>query len=360
MANELTSEHAKALSDLGASKGGKARAEALSPVERSEIARRAAEARWASADKVSLPKETHPGTIQIGKTILQCGVLDNEIRVFSTRGITRAMGGRKTGTAGAATGGAPQLPAFLASDSIKPFISPQLMARLLTPLQYRPKHGGRTAFGYEATILPEICEVILEANEHAPLKSNQRHLVETANTLIRAFAKVGIIALVDEATGFQYDRAKDDLTRLLAMYVQEPFRPYVSKFRHDFFKEVYRIYGWEYKPGNRQSPRYVGKFINKYIYEPLLPNILPKLQEVNPANDKGQRPRKHFQHLTPDLGDPHIDKQIAVVTTLLRLADSPQEFDKIYQRACGKQYQPTFNFGEPEPLVIDVEAEGVS
>jgi hypothetical protein len=357
MANELTSEHAKALSDLGASKGGKARAESLSPEARSSIARRAAEARWATVDKFALPKETHPGIIKIGQTVLQCGVLDNEIRVFSTRGITRAMGGKKTGTVGTSNNGAPQLPSFLASDAVKSFVSQQLMARLLTPLQYRPKHGGRTAFGYEATILPEICEAILDANDNGALKPNQKHLAEKANTLIRAFAKVGIIALVDEATGYQYDRAKDDLTRLLEMYVQEPFRPYVSKFKHEFFREIYRIYGWEYKSGNTQSPRYVGKFINKYIYEPLLPNILPRLQTVNPTNNKGQRARKHFQHLSDGLGDPHVDKQIAVVTSLLRLSDNPQEFDSLYQRACGKGYQPSFNFADPQPLIIDVDAE---
>ena len=340
--------------NLDASKGGKARADSLSPLRRTEIAKRAAQARWENSALATFPKETHPGTIQIGKAVLQCSVLDNNIRVFSTRGVTRAMGGKQTGTPRGAKDGAPQLPPFLSSDSIKPLISPQLMARLLTPLQYRPKHGGRTAFGYEATLLPEICELILEANEQNPFKANQRHLVETANTLIRGFARVGIIALIDEATGFQDYRAKDDLTKLLALYVQEVFRPYVSRFPNEFFKELYRVYGWEYKPGNTQSPRYVGKFINKYVYQALPPNVLPKIQELNPINAKGQRPRKNFQHLTGIVGEPHLDKQLAVVTTLLKLSDSPVQFDGIYQRAVGKDYQTRFNFPEPETLVIDV------
>lgn len=359
MAKELTSEHAKALSELGASKGGRARAESLTPSERTNIARRAAEARWSAVDRPSFPKEMHAGVIQIGNKMLQCGVLDNGIRVFSTRGVTRAMGGKRTGTAGAAHNGAPQLPSFLASDAVKPYISPQLMARLLTPLQYQPKHGGRTAFGYEATLLPEICELILYANEQKPFKPNQKHLVDTANLLIRGFARIGIIALIDEATGYQDQRAKDDLTRLLTLYVQEAFRPYVGKFTNEFFKELYRVYGWEYKAGNTQSPRYVGKFINKYIYQALPPNVLPKLQELNPINAKGQRPRKHFQHLTGMVGDPHVDKQLAVVTTLLRLTPdkSPQAFDDLYRRAFAKEYQQKFAFPDPDPLVIDVEPE---
>jgi len=42
--------HAVALGRLGGKKGGKARAEALTAEERSEIARKAALARWASPD----------------------------------------------------------------------------------------------------------------------------------------------------------------------------------------------------------------------------------------------------------------------------------------------------------------------
>ncbi len=112
--------------------------------------------------------------------------------------------------------------------------------------------------------------------------------------------------------------------------------------------------GWEYKVGNTQSPRYVGKFINKYVYQASPPNVLPKLQELNPINAKGQRPRKHFQHLTGIVGEPHVDKQLAVVTTLLKLSNTPTEFDDIYQRALGKDYQTRSNFPEPEPLVINV------
>lgn len=359
MANELTSEHAKALSELGAAKGGHARAANLSPEKRSEIARRAAEARWSvEGAPAKIPRETHPGLLKIRNIELPCGVLEDGTRILSTRGINRALGSTTTGTPKGGKIGARQLPYILASDALKPYLNNELIARLMYPREYRPKHGGRTAFGHEATLLPEMCEVILDAN-NAGVLSEKRYgnIIRTADLLVRGFARVGIIALIDEATGYQEDRAKDELTRLLELYVQEAFRPYVGKFTNDFFRELYRIYSWEYKPGNTQSPRYVGKFINKYIYEPLLPNILPKLQEVNPTNKKGQRARKHFQHLSTQLGIPHVDKQIAVVSTLLRLANTPQDFDDLYQRACGKEYQHKLNFPDPEPLVIDVDME---
>jgi len=350
--SKKATEHAKALSALGASKGGKARANALTKSERSESARRAANARWGVEGRF-IPKETHPGTVEIGKVLLRVGVLEGGIRVFSTRGFTRAMGGKQTGTRGGSSG-APQLPPFLLSANIKPFISADLMARLISPIEYQPKHGGRTAFGYEAKILPDICEVILDANEAEPFKEKQEHLVKTANILLRGFAQLGVVALVDKATGYQDDLVKDELTKILDAYIEPALRPYLPKFQPEFFKEVYRIHGWEYKPGNTRSPRYLGKFINKYIYEPLPPGVLDKLRELNPSKN-GQRRRKHFQFLTADIGEPHLDKQVAVVTSLLTISDNKPMFKGVFARAFTKFYQRALPGMEPAPLIIDID-----
>lgn len=352
MKEKLTTEHAKALSILGASKGGKARAESLTKTERSDIARNAANARWGS-EKRTIPKETHPGILGIGDIELRCGVIEGGIRVFSTRGFTRAMGGKGTGTKGGATNGAPQLPGFLLSSNIKPFISSDLMARLISPIEYQPKHGGRSAFGYEAKILPEMCEVILDANESKPLLPSQQHLVKTANLLIRGFARVGIIALVDKATGYEDDQTREELTRILDAYIEPALRPYIPRFTTDFFKEVFRLHGWEYKSGTTRSPRYLGKFINKYIYEPLPPGVLDKLRELNPSKN-GQRKHKHFQFLTGDIGEPHLDKQVAVITSLVTISENPEMFKSVFQRAFAKHYQRALPGMEPKPLIIDV------
>src|SRR5262245_37677836 len=69
-----------------ASKGGVARREALSADQRKNVAKKAAEERWAKAK--GLPKETHSGVLQLGPGI-PCAVLDNHMRVFSVNGLTR-------------------------------------------------------------------------------------------------------------------------------------------------------------------------------------------------------------------------------------------------------------------------------
>ncbi|HEV2989435.1 MAG TPA: P63C domain-containing protein [Candidatus Angelobacter sp.] len=329
MSNEI-----KQVSSLG----GKARAKSLSANERSAIAKAAAEARWGDVPSL-LPKETHQGILKIGPLELICGVLDNGTRVFSARGVTRAMGGKQTGKASNSVDGALPFPSFLAADNIKGFIDNDLMARLISPIHYRPKHGGRSAFGYEATLLGDICNVILDANDSAPLRINQRHLVATAKTLSRGFQKVGIVALVDEATGYQDERPKDELSKILEAYIAPELMPWTRMFPAEFFKQIYRIQGWSYQEGSAKRTPYVGKLINKYIYEPLPPGVLDELRRRNPVTESGYRKYKHPQFLTPDTGIPHLDKQITTVTTLLRISDDKQEFERNFRKAFGGPIQ---------------------
>src|SRR5438105_926665 len=117
-------------------------------------------------------------------------------------------------------------------------------------------------------ILPMVCEVFLDLAEAKRvnksgrtwpvLHATQKHIVARCKILIRGFARVGIIALVDEATGFQEDRARDELRRILEAYVDEAFRPWVQKFPNEYFREVYRLHGWAYRPGTAKRTPYVG------------------------------------------------------------------------------------------------------
>src|SRR5438067_11859019 len=98
---KLTSEAAKELSKLGASKGGRARASKLSAGRRSEIARAAIQARWERAGKTPLPRATHKGNFKEDFGIdVDCYVLNDETRtaVISQRGMGEALGLGKSGS----------------------------------------------------------------------------------------------------------------------------------------------------------------------------------------------------------------------------------------------------------------------
>jgi hypothetical protein len=151
---------------------------------------------------------------------------------------------------------------------------------------------------------------------------------------------VGIVALVDEATGYQAQRAKDELSKILQAYIAEELRPYLPMFPTEFFTQIYRLHNWPLKPMPNQGPRYIGKFINNHIYKQLPPGVLEELRRRNPViPEKGYRRHKHFQFLTDDTGNPHLDKQISTVTTLMRIAHTKDEFLDLFARAFDRNYQ---------------------
>jgi hypothetical protein len=278
-------------------------------------------------------------------------VLENGKRLLTQETFLTAIGRARKAKGGTGSFAVDGMPPFLAADSLQPFISEELR-QSTTPIFFRNEKGVRAA-GYDAMLLPMVCEVYLKLRDdcrrqHKPIPQQQSHIVEACDILMRGLARVGIIALVDEATGYQTERAKDELSKILEAYIAEELRPWIKTFPGEFFRQVYRIHGWEFKPGSNKHPQYVGKFINKYVYEPLPPGVLPKLREKNPVTEKGYRLHKHFQFLTEDTGSPHLNSQISTVTTLLRVSEGKQQFEELFNRAFAKHYQ------ERLPLVISV------
>lgn len=314
-----------ALFRLGASEGGKARAARLTPEERSEIARRAAEARWRDQGDGDIRRAQHTGSLLVGDIELECAVLDDETRVIKQGTMMTALG--RSPSMGRRGDMAP----FISASNLKPFVSEELQQQL-EPITYKIPGQRFAATGYRAETLVSVCDVYLAARQAGALLDAQEGSAQAAELLIRSLAKVGIIALVDEATGYQADRARDELQRLLAQYVSEDFRPWVQVFPDAFFQEIYRLHGWDYRPGNTKRPGYVGKIINKYVYDRLPVGVADELRRVNPKTSAGWRARKHHQHLTVDTGNTALDRQIQTVTTLMQVASDLDEFQMLFAR----------------------------
>ena len=330
-------------------KGGITRAARLSPEERKEIASKAADARWG----VTLPQATHSGELVIGGRRIACAVLQNGKRVLTQETFLTAIG--RAAKAKAGTGSLKLidgLPPFLVAENLKPFVSDELK-QSTTPIVFRTVKGGR-AFGYDAMLLPMVCEVYVNARDDAKLLKGQEHIAAACYVLMKGLARVGIIALVDEATGYQEQRAKDELARILEAYVQEEYRRWTRMFPEEFFRQIYRVHGWPYKPGNAKRTPFVGHLINKYVYGQLPPGVLEELRRLNPVTERGYRKRKHFQYLTADTGNEHLDRQIMTITTLMRISDNKQELERNIAKAFGG---PIPMIQERLPLVVDTGGE---
>src|SRR5437867_2467986 len=184
--------------------GGKARKEKLSPEERSQIAQVAAEARWdkvaAETGEIRLPRATHSGELKIGNISIPCAVLEDGTRVITQRGMFVALGMNKNPSKGQTA--IDNRPGFISANNLTPFISEDLK-RSCNPVPHRVPKGsggykGNIAFGYKAEILPLVCNAYIDAKEAGKLTRNQEHIAQACKILQRAFAVVGIVALVDE------------------------------------------------------------------------------------------------------------------------------------------------------------------
>jgi hypothetical protein len=339
----------------GRARGGHARAEALSPQDRTQIARRAALARWGDGTPPGdLPRETHSGILVIGDLEIPCAVLENGQRVFSARGLSRAIGSR-TKSIKVRPGqedvyaDARQMPPFLAAPAIRPFIPNDLLLPVTNPIQYRIKRGGGTAFGYEASLLPKICGVILDAAKEGVFRKSQRQLVERAELLIRGLAHVGVIALVDEATGYQSDRDKDALQEILNLYIGQELAKWAKRFPDAFYEQMFRLKGWHFNPNSSQRPHAMARLTLDLVFDRIGPGLSNELKQRRKEllETTGRRRAKLHQAMTVDIGHPALQHHLSGLTFLGKsFADG--DWNGFY--AAVERVTPRYNRTLPLPL----------
>jgi hypothetical protein len=321
-----------------ASMGGKTRARELTADQRSSIASEAASARW------NLPKAMHSGEFVINGKRIACAVLETGKRLLTQDAFRTAIGdpGHVTVIDG--------MPPFLVAENLKPFISDQLREST-TAIFFRDEIGARRA-GYEASLLPMVCEVYRKLNDqfHAggkPIPSKQAHIIATCDLLERGLARVGgIVALIDKVTGYQATQVKEKLAGILETSVAAELRPWIRRFPDEFFLQLFHLQGEEFKPGSNPNPAAVADFINEYIYKQLPPDVVSGLRGWARKTEKRYRRESGLQSLIAKTGNPHLDQQINIVTTLLKIARSRAEFQDLFNRA----------FAPKEPLVVVVDA----
>ena len=145
--------------------------------------------------------------------------------------------------------------------------------------------------------------------------------------IVRSFAKLGLIALIDEATGYQYERENKELQKLIDKYVSEELRPWQKTFPDIYYQQIFRLRGWDYTvTGIKKRPGVVGRWTTKFIYQQLPDGILEELKNKTPKTDAGNYSARFFQSLTEDVGDINLRSQLQSVIALLHISDTWEEF----------------------------------
>jgi hypothetical protein len=313
------SDDAKTAAEIG-SLGGKATAAKMSRAERSERAAQAATARWSA----TLPRATHGDSdhpLRIGNIEIPCYVLEGGRRVITQRGFQAALGMN-------ASGGARRLLNFVGTLAANGIDTKDLESRVSEPIKFVATEGGNvgvTAHGYEASALADMCDVILDARKAGLLRKAQEHYADYCEILLRSFARVGLVALIDEATGYQYDRPRRELEELLKTFVSESLRRWVRTFPADYFKELCRLRGIELRQDMR-LPQYFGHLTNDLVYRRIAPGLLRRLKERR--SERGKPSNKLHSWLSDDKGIPEVLLHLGTVVGLMKIHDDYDTFVK--------------------------------
>lgn len=346
-AQDTSSEHARALSVIGAHKGGKARARSLTPEARREIARQAAEARWGE----DVPRAIHTGKLEIASHIIDCAVLENGTRLLTQQTLLNAFGhttkhrGRGSKTRPSLLHG---LPPFLAAANLQSFLTTE--ARALTNLiVFRGAEGK--VYGYDARLLPAICEVYQQAAVADHLQSEEQQTVASlCSSLSHVLAQEDMLALVDEASGYQQQQEIQALRAILADYVSEALRPWLPRFPDEFFQQMYRLYHWHYQADLVDRARYIGRFLHTWVHEQLPPEVIEALitlQGKSLLDEKVAGLYKLLPFVSGPTGIPDLDKQFTMLIVLMRISTNKQELETHLESVFMQPSQ------EKQPLVVE-------
>jgi hypothetical protein len=285
--------------DAGRAKGGHARAEKLTPDERQESARKAALARWEKVRR-ERDEEGHPheaveesltpepsmpvarwrGALNIVGIEVPCYVLDNGEKIIGRTSATELLTGIKGGGA---------LEKYIGVRALEPFIDVDAVAARMVPFRLIEVEGlERAAKGLPADLLIEVCQGFVSAlqasldptSTYPRMTERQKQMAWQASMFLSACAKIGLEGLIDEATGYQYERAEDALQVKLRAFIADELRAWEKTFPDELWQEFGRLTGWSGSLHSR--PKWWGKLVIEMIYDTLDSDVAEYLKTNKP------------------------------------------------------------------------------
>mgnify|MGYP006361886375 FL=1 len=279
-------------------------------------------------------KVTHQGKWKVYDEFeIDCYVTDNGIRLLSLRGTARALD--INGNGGRA------LLRNLQSKWIQPYISDQLKEWILWATNEKIKQidvlFGPAIIPFKASLFVDICKAYIAANNDKALSESLMRTYYRLILLMTAFAKVGIEAMVDEITGYQDDRRKDELQKILKLYISEEFLEWTKMFPEEFYEQIFRLKKWgSFKKAGQKMPQVVGFYTNDIVYERLPDKVLVELKKKVKKSENGNNLVKLHQGLSKDYGVLHLERHLIAVIALMKASTCWEHFlemlDKTYKR----------------------------
>ncbi len=285
-------------------------------------------------------KVKYDGVIELNNTSIDCYVLEDGRRVLASREMQRVLSMVDETEDQTSQSSGARLNRYLSQKSLKPFIYKDKEEGHFDPIICY--QGNKKINGFEATVLIDICDAFLQARKEINLSTRQAIIADQCEILVRSFAKIGLIALIDEATGYQYDREEKELQLILKTFISDEILEYQKQFQLSFYREIYRLWDIPFTPKNIQKkPQFIGHITNRYVYSNLPKGsfVLDKLKKLTPKTKKGNRAYQFHRHLTPD-GKESLKKVLYTIEALASVSQDKEHFDRLVQEKYGQKSLP--------------------
>ena len=274
------------------------------------------------------------GVLNLGDTKIDVAVLEDGTRIITHSGVFRALGREPRGNARL-----DQIPAFMDAKNLQSLINADLQS-LIKRVEYLDKKG-KVKEGYNADILPLVADLYLKARDKGVLTLSQQFTAKKAEILIRSLARLGITALVDEATGYQYEREKDELQKILKAYISDELLKWQKRFPDEFYKEIFRLNDWDFTvKGIQKRPGVIGSWTNRLIYNELPTGVLEELKTTTPKN------ARYHQKLTKDIGQPNLTAQIYKVIGIMQSSENMKDMWERFNKTKSRNETQSIEFDE--------------
>lgn len=280
-------------------------------------------------DDILKSRVTHQGKWKVSdEIIIDCYVTNKKKRLMSLRGTGRAMNLRG--------GGSTALHRVLKAKWIQPYLTDQLKSWINRASEtkfskMKPLYGPHYFIPFEATLFVDVCKAYIDADNAGVLTAQQKITSDRLLGIMTAFAKVGIVALVDEITGYQEERGDTDLQKFFKLYVSDEHSPWTKRFPDEFYEHMCRLKGWgPFLKYGRKMPQVAGKYTNDLIYKYLPKGVLEMLKERTPKSEAGNNTRRYHQNLTPKQGIQHLLGHMGTVVALMKVSNTWDDFLYIF------------------------------
>lgn len=277
----------------------------------------------------SFPRATHEAPIQIGKWSAFAFVLETEppLRVIAKESAFTILSSR------AGDKLAESIQKLKVHAALRGHAFSNSEFDFTNPIKFR-RLSGKIEEGFDAEGLVEACRFLLKAREFGVLRTRSHFAAaQAAEALIVSISKVGVTALIDEATGFQRDRDRDALRKLLDKYLRKEHAKWAKRFPDEFYSEIFRLKHWQWKGMSINRPSIVGTYTRDIVYARIAPAILHELERLNPKTEDGHRKVKHHQWMTEDVGHPALNNHLQGVLAILRASTTWRGFNQLLKRA---------------------------